>query len=163
MTWLRVRPWLGTLARLVVGGVWLAAGALKVDDLTASGRSVVAYRLLPYDASILLGAILPFLEIALGALLVIGLATRVAAIASVLLFAVYIAAIASVWARGLRIDCGCFGTGGALTSDQSPQYALETIRDIALMIVAGYLVVFPRTRLSLDSALLDGESAARRR
>ena len=156
LTWPALRPWLGTVARLLVGIVWIVAGALKVGDLTASGRSVVAYRLLPYDASMFLGAVLPFLEIVLGALLVLGLATRLAAAVSVLLFAVYIGAIASVWARGLRIDCGCFGTGGDLTGDQSPQYAWETIRDIALLIVAGFLVWFPRTRVSLDARLLDG-------
>ncbi len=160
MGWDVVRPSLGLVARLGVGGVWIAAGALKVGDLTASGRSVVAYRILPYDASMFVGAVLPFLEIALGLLLVVGLATRVAAVASALLFVVYIAAIASVWARGLRIDCGCFGTGGDLTGDQRPQYAGEIGRDIALLLVTGFLVVFPRTRLSLDSRLLDQAGAA---
>jgi uncharacterized membrane protein YphA (DoxX/SURF4 family) len=154
--WRGVQPWLGTVARLVVGGVWIVAGALKVGNLTASGRAVAAYRLLPFDAAMFVGAVLPFLEIALGLLLVLGLATRVAAIGSGLLFAVYIVAIASVWIRGLRIDCGCFGTGGDLTGDQRPQYAVETIRDIALLLVAGFLAVFPRTRLSLDARLLDG-------
>ena len=153
-----MRPWLGTAARLIVGGVWIFAGALKLGDLTASLRSVVAYRILPFDASMSLGAVLPFLELALGLLLLLGLATRVAAIASVVLFAVYIGAIASVWARGLRIDCGCFGTGGALTGDQRPQYALEILRDIALLLVAGFLAVFPRSRVSLDGQLLEGAS-----
>jgi uncharacterized membrane protein YphA (DoxX/SURF4 family) len=153
-----MRPWLATAARLIVGGVWIVAGALKVGDLTASGRSVVAYRILPFDASMSLGAVLPFLEIALGLLLLLGLATRLAAIASVVLFAVYIGAIASVWARGLRIECGCFGTGGSLTGDQGPRYALEILRDIALLLVAGFLAVFPRSRVSLDGQLLEGAS-----
>jgi uncharacterized membrane protein YphA (DoxX/SURF4 family) len=156
--WHGVRPWLGTAARLIVGGVWIVAGALKVGDLTASGRSVVAYRILPFGASMSLGAVLPFLEMALGLLLLLGLATRVAAIASVVLFAVYIGAVASVWTRGLRIECGCFGTGGALTGDQPPQYALEILRDIALLLVAGFLAVFPRSRVSLDGQLLEGAS-----
>jgi len=154
-----VRPWLGLAARLVVGGVWIAAGALKLGDLTASGRSVVAYRIIPFDAAMFLGAVLPFLEVTIGLLLVLGLATRVIAVVSVVLFGIYIVAIASVWARGLRIDCGCFGTGGDLTGDQRPQYAIEIIRDIALLFVAGFLVLFPRTRLSLDGQLLDGSEA----
>ena len=158
MTWHDARPWLATAARLIVGGVWIAAGALKVGDLTASGRSVVAYRILPYDASMSLGAVLPFLELALGVLLVLGLATRIAAAASVVLFAVYIGGIASVWARGLSIDCGCFGTGGARTGDQAPQYALEILRDIALLVVAGFLALYPRSRVSLDGQLLEGAS-----
>jgi uncharacterized membrane protein YphA (DoxX/SURF4 family) len=160
VTWRGLRPWLGLAARLAVGGVWIAAGALKLGDLTASGRSVVAYRLIAFDAAMFVGAVLPFLEVALGLLLLLGLATRVIAAISGALFGVYIAAIASVWARGLHIDCGCFGTGGALTGDQRPQYAIEIIRDIALLLVAGFLVLFPRTRLSLDGQLLDGSEAS---
>jgi uncharacterized membrane protein YphA (DoxX/SURF4 family) len=154
VTWRTVQPWVGTVARLVLGGVWLAAGLSKIGDLAGSGRAVVAYRLLPAGPADALGSVLPFVEIAIGALLVVGLATRLVAVASGVLLLAYIAGVASVWARGLRIDCGCFGGGGDLTSDARPQYATETIRDIALLIVAGFLVVRPWTRVSLDSWVL---------
>ncbi len=144
------------MARLILGGVWVAAGMSKIGDLAASGRAVAAYRLLPHDAATFLGAVLPFLEIALGLLLILGLATRLAAAASAILLIAFIAGIASAWARGLRIDCGCFGAGGDLAAGEQPQYFSETIRDIALLALAGFLVVFPRTRFSLDSRLLDG-------
>lgn len=152
----RVWPWLGTLARLILGTVWIIAGASKIGDLAASGRAVNAYRLLPYDAATFLGAVLPFLEIALGVLLIVGLATRLSAVVSAVLLVAFIIGIASAWIRGLRIDCGCFGGGGDLTAGQRPQYLLETIRDIALLALAGYLAVFPRTRVSLDATILDG-------
>jgi uncharacterized membrane protein YphA (DoxX/SURF4 family) len=142
------------VARLVLGVVWIVAGALKVGDLTASGRAVVAYRLLPPTVATTVGAVLPFLEIALGLLLVLGLATRLSAIVSALLLVAYIVGIASVWARGLRIDCGCFGTGGDLAANTQPTYFSETIRDIALLAVALLLALRPRTRLSLDALLL---------
>jgi uncharacterized membrane protein YphA (DoxX/SURF4 family) len=147
----------GTVARLVLGGVFVVAGALKIGDLAASGRAVVAYRLLPYSLATTLGAALPFLEIALGLLLIAGLATRLAALVSVLLLVIYLIGIASVWVRGIRIDCGCFGSGGDLAADQQPGYFSATIRDIALLIVAGFLAVRPRSRLSLD-AVLDPDS-----
>ena len=99
------------------------------------------------------GSVLPFLEIALGLLLILGLATRLSAIVSALLLVAYIIGIASVWARGLRIDCGCFGSGGDLAANAHPTYFSETIRDIGLLVVAVYLVVRPRTRLSLDALL----------
>jgi uncharacterized membrane protein YphA (DoxX/SURF4 family) len=152
----RVLPFVGTAIRLVLGGVWIAAGASKIGDLAASGRAVAAYRLLPYDAATLLGAVLPFLEITLGLLLLLGVATRFAAIVSALLLGAFVVGIASAWARGLRIDCGCFGGGGDLTGDQRPAYTVETIRDIALLAGAGFLAVFPRTRFSVDARLLDG-------
>jgi uncharacterized membrane protein YphA (DoxX/SURF4 family) len=154
-----IKLWLGTGVRLILGGVWLAAGVIKVGDLAASGRSVVAYRLLPYDAATSLGVVLPFVEIALGVLLVLGLATRLSAVLSVVLLIAFIIGIASAWARGLRIDCGCFGSGGDLAANQQPTYFSETIRDIALLALAAYLAVRPRTRLSLDTLLLDGGPA----
>jgi uncharacterized membrane protein YphA (DoxX/SURF4 family) len=157
MTWYALRPWLGTLARLILGGVWLAAGASKVGGLAASGRAVVAYRLLPPELANVIGAALPFLEIVLGVLLITGLATRISAVASGVLLVAYIIGIASVWARGLRIDCGCFGGGGDLTGDARPQYAIELVRDIALLAVAGFLLLFPGTRFSLDARVLGPE------
>jgi uncharacterized membrane protein YphA (DoxX/SURF4 family) len=152
---MRALPWFGLVARLVLGGVWVVAGALKIGDLAASGRAVVAYRLLPYPVATSVGAVLPFLEIALGLLLIAGLATRLAAIVSAVLLVSYIVGIGSVWARGIRIDCGCFGSGGDLLANQQPTYFSETIRDIALLLAAGFLAVRPRTKLSLDAVLDD--------
>ncbi len=152
--WRQLLPWLGTGARLILGGVWLAAGAAKVGDLAASGRAVAAYRLLPYESATVAGAVLPFVEIAIGVLLIVGLATRVAAIAAGLLLLAYLGGVTSVWVRGLRIDCGCFGGGGDLTGEQRPQYAGEIVRDIALFVMAALLTYRPRTRLSADAKLL---------
>ena len=42
-----VLPWLGTAARVLLGAVWIVAGASKITDLDASVRAVRAYRLLP--------------------------------------------------------------------------------------------------------------------
>lgn len=157
--WPVVAPWLATVARLGLGTVWLVAGATKVDDLDASGRAVVAYRLLPFDAAMAYGAVQPFLEIALGLMLILGIATRLAAAVSAVLLIAFIVGIVSAWARGLRIDCGCFSAGGDLAADQPTAYFSATIRDIGLLAVAGFLVWFPRSRLSLDSVLVDGGRA----
>ena len=101
-------PWIGTVGRVVLGVVWIVAGALKVGDLTASGRAVVAYRLLPPSSATALGTVLPFVEIALGVLLVLGLALRLSAIVSAVLLVAYIIGIASVlgvlsWNAGNKI------------------------------------------------------------
>ena len=70
--------WIGTLARLALGGVFLVAGALKVGDPDASVRAVQAYRLLPTDVAEVVGYVLPAVEIGLGLLLLLGLMTRAA-------------------------------------------------------------------------------------
>jgi uncharacterized membrane protein YphA (DoxX/SURF4 family) len=155
--WTVAQPWLGTLARIVLAGVWFAAGAAKIGDLSASGRAVNAYRLLPFEVAEVVGAALPFVELALGVLLLLGVATRVAAVASATLLVVFIAGISSVWARGLSIDCGCFGGGGELAAGQSPNYGPEIVRDTLFLILAAFLIVFPRTRLSLDARLLGND------
>ncbi len=145
--------WLGTLARAVLAAVWLAAGTSKIGDLAGSGRAVNAYEIFPVAAGRAIGAALPFVELALGVLLLLGLATRLVAGVSAALLAAFVAGIASVWARGLSIDCGCFGGGGALAADQRPTYGWEIARDVALLLVAVFLAIWPRTRLSLDARL----------
>lgn len=151
--WPAVRPWVGTLVRLGLATVWLLAGGLKINDLAASARAVNAYRLLPYDAAAVVGSALPLVELALGLLLLVGLATRLTAILSSVLLLVFIAAISSAWARGLTIECGCFNQGGELAAGQSPNYGPEVLRDLGFLILAGFLLVWPRTRVSIDGWL----------
>jgi uncharacterized membrane protein YphA (DoxX/SURF4 family) len=147
-------PWISTVARLGLAAVWIVAGTLKVTDLAASARAVNAYRLMPYDAAKIVGAVQPFLEIALGLLLLIGLAVRLSAGISAVLLVVFIAGIVSAWARGLQIDCGCFSKGGELAGGQTPDYAWEIARDVGFLVLAGILLWKPWTRFSVDGLLL---------
>ncbi len=70
-----------------------------------------AYRLLPESVVPVVGHGLPILEILVGLCLVLGLLTRVTAVVSGLLLLAFIIGISSAWARGLQIECGCFGGG----------------------------------------------------
>ncbi|MGA4687861.1 MauE/DoxX family redox-associated membrane protein [Micromonospora sp. AB353] len=151
--WQALRPWLGVAARLGLAAVWLIAGGTKVGDLAASGRAVNAYQVMPYDVATVIGAALPFVELALGVLLLAGLATRVSAGVSAALLVVFIAGIASAWARGLAIDCGCFGSGGQLAAGQTPSYLPEILRDLGFLVLAGFLLIWPRTPFSVDGWL----------
>ncbi|WP_446218791.1 DoxX family protein [Micromonospora sp. IBHARD004] len=151
--WPTVRPWLGTAARLGLAAVWLIAGGAKVGDLAASGRAVNAYQVMPYDAATVIGAALPFVELALGVLLLIGLATRLAAGISAALLVIFITGIASAWSRGLAIDCGCFGSGGQLAVGRAPSYLPEILRDLGFLALAGFLLIWPRTPFSVDGWL----------
>src|SRR5690242_4644723 len=117
-------PWISTVARLGLAAVFLVAGALKVTDLAASGRAVNAYRLMPFSVAEVVGAVQPFLEIALGLLLLIGLAVRFSAAVAAVLLVLFMAGIVSAWARGLQIDCGCFSRGGELSGGRTAAYGL---------------------------------------
>jgi uncharacterized membrane protein YphA (DoxX/SURF4 family) len=141
--------WLSTAGRLLLGAVWLVAGASKITDFDASVRAVRAYRLLPETAAQVVGAGLPVVELLLGVLLVVGAGVRAAAAVSAVLMLAFVVGIASAWARGLRIDCGCFGSGGELAAGQDPTYGLELARDAALTVLAVLLARWPASRLAL--------------
>ncbi|TDT95740.1 methylamine utilization protein MauE [Streptomyces sp. 846.5] len=143
---------IGTAARLGLAVVWAWAGLAKISDPEAAAQAVRAYRLLPEALVKPFGYGLPFLEIALAVLLLVGLGTRVAAALSGLLLLVYIGSIASVWARGISIDCGCFGGGGAVSASHTA-YLQEILRDLGFLLLAGWLVRRPRTWVSLDGTL----------
>src|SRR3954465_999948 len=97
----------GVVCRLLVGGVWVVAGVLKLPDPAENVRAVRAYQLLPEAVVPAVGHAPPILEIVIGACLLLGVFTRVAGIVSCLLLAAFIIGISSAWARGLSIDCGC--------------------------------------------------------
>jgi uncharacterized membrane protein YphA (DoxX/SURF4 family) len=147
-------PWISTVARLGLAAVFLVAGGLKVTDLAASGRAVNAYRLMDFDTAKVIGAVQPFLEIALGLLLLIGLAVRLSAIIAGIVLVIFIAGIASAWARGLQIDCGCFSKGGDLAGGRTAEYGLEILRDVGFLVLAGIVLAKPRSRFSLDGLLM---------
>lgn len=142
-------PWVSTVVRLGLAGVLLAAGGLKAIDPAASVAAVRAYQILPAAAETVVGWGLPFLEIAVGLLLAVGVATRMIAVVAAGLFAVFVAAVSSAAIRGLSIDCGCFGGGGAVAPGQTA-YTGEILRDCAFVLLAGWLVWHPRSRLALD-------------
>lgn len=151
--------WIGLLARLVVGGVWLCAGLLKVGDPAASVSAVRAYQLLPYDVAETLGRALPMLEVVLGACLIGGLLTRFGGALSAVLQLAFIAGIASVWSRDIAINCGCFGDGGPNPHAFS-QYPWEIARDVGLLAVSLLLAWRPRTPYAADGVLFEMFSGA---
>ncbi|MBE1561356.1 MauE/DoxX family redox-associated membrane protein [Nonomuraea africana] len=146
-------PWVTTVARLILGAVLIVAGGLKIGGIQQSVMAVRAYRLLPDPLATTVGYGLPIVEIVIGVLLVVGLLTRVAAVVGGLLMLAFVFGIGWAWARGLRIDCGCFGGGGQLESWEEPSYLLDIVRDFGLVLLAAWTVRFPPGRFALDAAL----------
>lgn len=148
------RDWVGLAARLVLGGVLLVAGALKLGNLGESVLAVRAYQLLPYELTDIVGVALPIVEVVVGLLLVTGTFTRISAVVGALLMLAFIIGIASAWARGLSLDCGCFGGGGVIDKETAlAAYPWEIARDVGLMACGVWLAVRPRTPWSIDAWL----------
>jgi uncharacterized membrane protein YphA (DoxX/SURF4 family) len=151
-------PWIGLLSRLILGGVLLAAGLLKYQHLDKSQMAVRAYEMLPIALANLLGIILPFLEIAVGVLLIIGAAVRISAIDGGVLMGAFMIGISQAWARGLSIDCGCFGGGGQVEPGTA-NYLPELLRDGGLALLAIYLFRYPQSKFGLDRHKTDGDQS----
>ncbi|RNL86505.1 MauE/DoxX family redox-associated membrane protein [Halostreptopolyspora alba] len=146
--WELAQPWVSLLARLGLAGVLgFAAYTKRIPELSI--ESVEAYQLFPPAVAEFIGYTLPLFEFALALLLVVGLATRYVAAVSGLLMIVFIAGIISAWARGLTIDCGCFGTGGEVTPEET-RYGLDIARDVGFLALAGIVMVWPRSPFALD-------------
>jgi uncharacterized membrane protein YphA (DoxX/SURF4 family) len=147
---------IGTLARLGLAAVWLASGTLKAIDPDQTYVAVKAYDVLPKGGIEIVAALLPWVELAFGVLLLMGAGVRVVAVLSLVLLAVFITGVVQAWARGLAIDCGCFGGGGAVDPGDTA-YVQEVLRDTGFALLACWLVVRPRTLASLDSRLVNSE------
>jgi uncharacterized membrane protein YphA (DoxX/SURF4 family) len=139
-----------TGVRLVLGGMWLWAALAKILDPSQSVIAVRAYRLLPEALVRPVAWGLPFLELAIAVLLLFGIRTRLAAWLSLGLLGVFIASVASAWARGLSISCGCFGGGGVAAGVDWTTYAVEIARDTVLLALSAWLVRRPRSRLAVE-------------
>ena len=147
----KLQPWIGLVCRLTLGGVLFVAGYLKIDKLEVSQMAVRSYELLPIPIANFLGQTLPFFEVVIGLLLILGAATRaVAALGGFTMF-MFIIAIRQAWARGLNIDCGCFGGGGTVAPGET-RYLQEILRDAGLVAMALFLLRYPVSKFSVDKA-----------
>ena len=98
------------ILRLVIGGGFVVAGAMKLWNPGGFANDVANYRLLP-DALVNLVAItLPAIEVLAGGLLMAGIWKKPSALLITFLMAVFLAGIAQAVVRHLDIRCGCFST-----------------------------------------------------
>lgn len=148
----RVLDLIGTVCRLGLAAVWIVSGWVKAADPAQTVAAVRAYDVVPAGLVGPVAGALPLLELALGLLVLIGIGQRLTGVLSAVLLLVYIAGVAQSWARGLTIGCGCFGGGGQVTAAQT-YYPQEILRDIGFVVLAGWLVVRPRSWWSVDGWL----------
>jgi putative oxidoreductase len=110
--WL-VNRWLVIVLRLGLGAVFLYAGAIKVRYPQPFADSIASFGLLPATLIDPLALGLPVFELGIGGLLVLGWLEGPAALAALGLTGTFALALSLALGRGLKVDCGCFGSGGA--------------------------------------------------
>jgi uncharacterized membrane protein YphA (DoxX/SURF4 family) len=144
-----MQRWGSLVFRLALGGVMVTAGLLKIGQPEQAVRAVQAYQILPPQAGQYVGYGLPLVEILLGIALIVGLGTRIVAVITGTLMVIFIIGVSSAWARGLSIDCGCFGGGGAIAPSQT-KYVQEILRDVLFLFFAGWLIRWPASVFAVD-------------
>jgi uncharacterized membrane protein YphA (DoxX/SURF4 family) len=119
--------------RIILGFVFIYAGAGKISDPEAFAISISNYRLLPAVAINFFAITLPWIELVAGILLIFGIAVKENSSILFSMLLVFTIAIVISLFRGLSIDCGCFGKG--------TQIGLYKLGENTLMIIGSFLLM----------------------
>ena len=135
-------------SRLVVGIIFLIAGISKLPMHFEFVDVVMAYKILPFSLAHLYASALPWLEIAIGSCLILGLFTRLFSLVSLPIIVSFIVANVMVLVRNLGLEeCGCGGELITMTFKEA------LVIDALLLI--GAVLIFSQRRhfMALDSWL----------
>ena len=100
------------LIRIALGVTFVSAGILKILDPAAFASAVANYRLLPHELINIFAILLPWVELVAGLGVLSGIWLRPAALILAFMTGIFVLAVTSALARGLNIECGCFGKIG---------------------------------------------------
>lgn len=129
--------------RLVFGFLFLYACYDKILYPARFAVAVDNYRMLPKVLVNLMAVCLPWLELAIGLLLITGPLVEEAAFISALLCLMFLMALSQALVRGLDISCGCFVQDTGVSSKISP---LLVFRDMALISGSLWIMFYNRKR-----------------
>lgn len=148
----KVRPlgWLVLPCRVILGGLFVFAGVLKLMNPQLFQQSIAAFKVpgLPGHLEILLTFVVPWCEITAGAALLLGVWTRSAALMLSTLLLGFISLIASVLIRGMDVKCGCFGKFEIPCT--GPVGPCHLIRNSVLLALGLVVVFFGPGPLAID-------------
>ncbi|MFZ0711955.1 MAG: MauE/DoxX family redox-associated membrane protein [Terrimicrobiaceae bacterium] len=129
----------GTLAiRLFLAAVFFYSGLVKASGSAQFAIALAPFALVPETWIHPLSVLLPFAEIAGGALILVPWTKRIGAFLVLALCLVFITALGWALANGIIVDCSCFG------QEQRPSAAkmiLALLRDIFLAALARVVLV----------------------
>ena len=120
--------------RLLIAALFLFAAITKLFDPSAFAQQIANYQLTPWPAAAVLSVFLPALELCVGICLLLGRWESGALVWLAVLLTIFSGALLSAIARGLSIDCGCFGRSVENTGTLWP-----LIRNLGLLVVTGFL------------------------
>lgn len=131
---------LSILSRLALAAIFIYSAYAKLKSpWFVFAASIDSYRLLPSGVTIWIAKTLPWFELALGVLLVIGFRVKWVAVACGLLLAGFWLSMLRAYLKGMDIDCGCFGPGERIS-------IFTLLRDSLMVILCGVVWWFAGKR-----------------
>jgi uncharacterized membrane protein YphA (DoxX/SURF4 family) len=142
--------WIG---RLVLGGIFVYAGFSKLllpnthlwpvfvlkfslsMNMSSFAQQIESYKMISPAASEVVAHTLPFVEIVLGLLLLIGWRLRIWATAISAIMVGFLVVVTRAYLLHMDINCGCFGTPEKLTG-------MTVVRDGAFAALALLMTIF---------------------
>jgi len=97
------------IVAILIGGLFIYAGAVKIIDPVEFARDIDNYKMLPWQPSVWLALYLPWLEIFCGLALITRVFFRGGVFIITALMSLFIIASIAAKTRGLDVSCGCFG------------------------------------------------------
>jgi uncharacterized membrane protein YphA (DoxX/SURF4 family) len=125
------------LFRVVVGGVFVWAGGLKIIAPLGFAQNIENYQVVSRELAFITALVLPWIEVLSGAFLILGVLLRSSALLISLQLVGFIGLVASALARGIDTTCGCFGS-------LSRRADLTLILTDAVLLVLVLIVFFAR-------------------
>jgi len=126
------------VAQVWIGLVFLAAALGKISDPAAFAKQIHYFRLLPMGFENTVAIMLPWIELLAALALLLRYQPRSGGLVTAGLMVLFVVVVAAALARGLDIECGCFGT-----SDASRVGAAKLLENIGLLALAGIASLKP--------------------
>ena len=131
--------------RIILGFVFIFAAISKAAEPETFAKAIYNYKLLPLSLINILAITLPWIELSAGLLLVFGVSVKENSVILSGMLLVFIIAIAISLARGLNIDCGCFGT-----VDGSKVGLMKILENAGLLLLGLILIMYDSKYFSIS-------------
>ncbi len=123
--------------RMFIGAIFIYAAYTKLrDPWTLFAMSIDAYQLFADWIVTFVARTLPWFELILGIALIGGIALRYTSPAAALLMLAFFVLMSITYARGLHIECGCFGAGEELGPKTLARDGALLVATIALAVLS---------------------------
>jgi uncharacterized membrane protein YphA (DoxX/SURF4 family) len=146
----RAAAWLAVPARWYLGVLFVGACLHKIAHPQAFALDIATYDILPLGLVNLTAIILPWIELAAGAMLLAGWRVRAASLLVAAMMGVFMVALLIALARGLDMSCGCFASQGA---EEDPISRLTVLRDTVWLGLAFFVLACDRGLAGVDGLL----------